>query len=83
MALNIITAKFCSGSTQTWTDEAWQYDYGQVLQFDGLTLPDAYEVHFSNTPMSGETITQIGGADGVTVPDQFFTGGETIYGVSA
>ena len=79
MALNIITAKFCSGSTQTWTDEAWQYDYGQVLQFDGLTLPDAYEVHFSNTPMSGETITQIGGADGVTVPDQFFTGGETIY----
>lgn len=77
--LNVITAKFCSGATQTWTEEAWQYDYGQVLQFDGLDLPDAYQVHFSNTPLTGETITQIGGADGVTVPDQYFTGGETIY----
>lgn len=77
--LNVITAKFCSGSTQTWTDEAYQYDYGQVLQFDGLTLPDAYEVHFSNTPMSGETITQIGGSDGVTVPDQFFLSGSAVY----
>lgn len=79
MALNIITAKFCSGATQTWTEEAWQYDYGQVLQFDGLDLPEAYQVHFSNAPMSGTTITQIGGADGVTVPDQFFLTGETIY----
>lgn len=79
MALNVITAKFCSGSNQTWTDEAWQYDYGQVLQFDGLELPEAYEVHFSNVPLTGTTITQIGGADGVTVPDQYFTTGETIY----
>lgn len=79
MALNIITAKFCSGATQTWTEEAWQYDYGQVLQFDGLDLPEAYQVHFSNVPMTGTTITQIGGADGVTVPDQYFTTGETIY----
>lgn len=79
MVLNVITAKFCSGSTQAWTDEAYQYDYGQALAFDGLDLPDAYEVHFSNTPMSGETITQIGGADGVNVPDQYFTTGETIY----
>ena len=79
MALNIITAKFCSGSNQTWTDEAWQYDYGQVLRLEGLELPDAYQVHFSNTPMSGNTIAQIGGADGVTVPDQYFQSGETIY----
>lgn len=77
--LNVITAKFCSGATQTWTDEAYQWDYGQVLQFDGLTLPDAYEVHFSNTPMSGETITQIGNADGVSIPDQFFQNGEPIF----
>lgn len=79
MALNIITANFCSGATQTWTEEAYQWDYGQVLQFEGLDLPDAYQVHFSNVPLTGTTITQIGGADGVTVPDQFFTGGETIY----
>ena len=79
MALNIITAKFCSGSTQAWASEAWQYDYGQVLQFDGVELPEAYQVHFSNEPMTGETITQIGNADGVSVPDQFFQSGETIY----
>lgn len=79
MALNIITAKFCSGATQAWASEAWQYDYGQVLQFDGIDLPEAYQVHFSNKPMTGETITQIGTADGVSVPDQFFQSGETVY----
>lgn len=79
MALNIITAKFCSGATQAWAPEAWQYDYGQVLQFDGIDLPEAYQVHFSNKPMAGETITQIGGADGVSVPDQFFQSGEAVY----
>ena len=79
MALNIITAKFCSGATQAWASEAWQYDYGQVLQFDGLELPEAYQVHFSNVPMTGTAITQIGGADGVTVPDQYFATGEPVY----
>lgn len=79
MALNIITAKFCSGATQAWASEAWQYDYGQMLQFDGIDLPEAYQVHFSNEPMTGETITQIGNADGVSVPDQFFQSGETVY----
>lgn len=79
MALNIITAKFCSGATQSWASEAWQYDYGQVLQFDGLELPEAYQVHFSNVPMTGTAITQIGGADGVTVPDQYFATGEPVY----
>lgn len=79
MALNIITAKFCSGATQAWASDAWQYDYGQVLKFDGVDLPEAYQVHFSNEPMTGETITQIGNSDGVSVPDQFFQSGETIY----
>ena len=71
MATNIIVAKFCADQTRAWTDELWQYDYGQILKFDGLELPDAYEVHFSNQPLTGETITQIGNADGVTIPDQF------------
>ena len=79
MALNIITAKFCSGATQAWASEAWQYDYGQVLQFDGIDLPEAYQVHFSNKPMTGKTITQIGNVDGVSIPDQFFQNGEPIF----
>lgn len=28
---NIVTAKFCSDQPRAWTDELWQYDYGQVL----------------------------------------------------
>ena len=79
MASNVITAKFCADQTRAWTDELWQYDYGQILKFDGLELPDAYEVHFSNQPLTGETITQIGNADGVTIPDQFLQSGEAVY----
>lgn len=77
--LNIITAKFCNNKKSAWADEQWQWDYGQILQFEGLELPDAYEVHFSNIAIGGESITQIGNADGVTIPDQFFVSGETIY----
>ena len=77
--LNVITAKFCSGATQTWTDEAYQWDYGQVLVIEGVDLPDAYEVHFSNTPIKGDSKTQIGGADGVTIPDEYFLSGDPIY----
>lgn len=76
---NIITATFSGCQTTAWTTELYQWDYGRVLQFEGLDLPDAYEVHFSNAPVVGETITQIGNADGVTIPDQFFTTGETVY----
>lgn len=79
MALNTITAKFCSGATQTWTEEAWQYNYGQVLLLDGIDLPDAYEVHFSNTPIKGNAKPQIGNADGVTIPDEYLDSGEPIY----
>lgn len=76
---NIITATFSGCQTTAWTEAVYQWDYGRVLQFEGLDLPDAYEVHFSNAPVVGETITQIGNADGVTIPDQFFTTGETVY----
>ena len=79
MALNVITASFSAGQRKIYTIPAVQWDYGQILKFDGITLPVAYEVHFSNDPESGNTITQIGDADGVTIPDQFFKTGSTIY----
>lgn len=50
------------------TNPLYQYDYGQVLQFKGLILPDAYEVHFGNSADNGSTTTQIGGSDGVEIP---------------
>ncbi len=76
---NIVTAVFEGGQTLTCAEGLWQYDYGQVLRFEGIELPEAYEVHFSNTPMSGETVTQIGNDDGVTIPDQFLQTGEILY----
>ena len=79
MALNIINAKFREGRETAWTSEQWQWDYGQILIFEGLDLPVAYEVHFSNEGVGGTSTTQIGDADGVAIPDTYFTTGETIY----
>ena len=56
----------------------YQYNYGMVLKITGIQLPDAYEVDFAND-ISGQSITQIGNADGVTIPSQFFQPGQAIY----
>ena len=76
--LNVITAVFdeCNNAQ---TDTVFQYDYGQILKVEGVDLPQAYEVHFSNERYNGETTTQIGNADGVTIPDAYLTSGKMIY----
>lgn len=74
---NVITATFGASRT-TRTGAAYQYDYGQILRFTDLTLPDAYEVHFALQP-HGSAVTQIGNADGVAVPDSLLEAGSTIY----
>ena len=73
---NIIKANFWRGD-ECRTSPVWQYDYGMILQIEGLALPSAYEVHFtdiSNTP----AIVQIGGAYGVNVPDSLLQAGKSI-----
>lgn len=37
----------------------WQWDYGQVLRIQGLTLPTAVEIHFSLTETGGQAITPV------------------------
>lgn len=74
---NIISATFGASRT-TRTGAAYQYDYGQILRFTDLTLPEAYEVHFALQP-HGSAVTQIGSADGVSVPDELLAAGSTIY----
>lgn len=78
MANNIITAAY-SSSNITYTKPAYQYDYGMILKFSGIDLPQAYEVHFSNTEFCGESISQIGDETGVTIPDEMFLNGNPIY----
>jgi hypothetical protein len=73
-----ITRALLHTGTVCKTQPLYQYDYGQLLQFVGIDLPQAYEVHFSNEP-HGEAVTQIGNADGVTIPDALLTTGLPVY----
>jgi len=77
-ALNITKAAF-GGLREVTTAPLWQYDYGQILQITGLDLPQAFEVHFSNSRKSGETVTQIGTDNQVTIPDMYLTSGADIF----
>ena len=77
-ALNVTKAAF-GGLREVTTSPLWQYDYGQILKITGLDLPQAFEVHFSNSRKSGETITQIGTDSQVTIPDMYLTSGADIY----
>lgn len=60
------------------TATVYQYNMGMILRIIGPTLPTAYEVDFANS-VTGQSITQIGNSEGVTIPDQFFTPGSTIH----
>ena len=77
-ALNVTKAAF-GGLREVTTAPLWQYDYGQILKITGLDLPQAFEVHFSNSRKSGETITQIGTDSQVTIPDMYLTSGADVY----
>lgn len=74
--MNIITAQLIQGET-TRTIPLWQYDYGMVLLPVGVDLPDAYEVHFANVK-SATTVTSIGDANGVAIPDSVLLSGKNI-----
>ena len=56
-----------------------QWDYGQVLQLFGIDLPELYSVHFSNLPLGGEAIVEVGNADGVPIPDALLETGLPVY----
>ena len=75
---NTLVARF-GGYRAITTSSLWQYDYGQVLKFEGVTLPEAYEVHFSKSDSVGTSITQIGTADGVSIPDMFLLTPGPVY----
>lgn len=55
-----------------------QYDYGQVLYISGVELPEAYEVHFSNTSI-GSATTSIGNDVGVAIPDMYLVTGKDVH----
>jgi hypothetical protein len=78
MDTNITIATFSNGETMTVASTPlYQYDYGQVLKVEGLELPNAYSVDFCNEG-SDTSITQIGNADGVQIPDSLLTTGKNV-----
>ncbi len=74
---NILKVSFGKKKSIT-SKELYQYDYGQILKFIDLQLPNSYEVHFANRPF-GNAIVQIGNVNGVLIPDSCLETGLTVY----
>ena len=77
---NIIRAIFCTGEYEATAERPdgkpfWQWDYGKILEIQGLNLPVAVEVHFVMLGSGEDAVTRIGTTvDKVTrvaVPERF------------
>jgi len=78
MEYNIVTVEL-DPRFPSRTKPIWKYDYGQILKFEGVELPMAYEVHFSNNDQKGTAKTVIGNQNGVLIPDEYLLTGEPVY----
>ena len=75
---NIVKAVFrCCTAYRT--DPVFQYDYGLILKFLHIKLPDAYEVHFSNNQFGEDAMTVIGDENGVLIPDELLLSGKDVF----
>lgn len=75
---NILHAELKDGNI-TSIGPLFQYDYGQKILFSGVELPFSYEVHFSNSADRGNSVTMIGNAEGVEIPDAVLLTGDTVH----
>ena len=67
------------GGRYTVTAPIVKEDYGLYLKIEGLELPSTYEVDFSNSEHNGTSVTMIGNADGVLIPNQFISSGKDVF----
>ena len=56
-----------------------QWDYGYLLQIEGVELPASYEIDFSNTRETGNTLKVLGDESGAEVPQELIETGKDIY----
>ena len=75
---NIVRAVF-GGSKTTRTRRLWQFDRGMLLQFVDLNLPTAYQVHFANSPTSGQAKVVTATSDTVEILDEYLQIGADVY----
>lgn len=79
MALNTTTAVIGSGcNTATATPSLVQWDQGQILKIEGVQLPETYQAEFC-CQGDTETMTMLGSADGVRIPDELLARGLPIF----
>ena len=76
---NVISVDLSGTSKKAHTKYIYQYDYGAILQIAGIDLPFAFEADFANVPDHGQSKTQIGQNNQVTVPDEYTQSGQPIY----
>ena len=75
MKTNTITVNIPEGKERVMAPALrWEYDIAQYLKIEGLQLPEYYQVDFCNVG-DEETITMVGTADGVLIPDQLIQTG--------
>lgn len=78
-ALNVIKAHFGAQKEVT-TAPVWQYDYGQILEIDGIpNLPSTFEIHYSNSKARGTAKRWIGYNGAAEVLDEYFVSGADIW----
>lgn len=80
--MNTTTVTFFVRETSCYAQPLWQWDYGQVLVIKGVTLPESFEVHWTDKT-SGTTTTTLGqtvdGVSSVEVPDVYLESGNNIF----
>lgn len=60
------------------TQPRYRYDYGQILEVSGITLPESFEARFSNAP-TGESVRVLGQNQRVAVPDNLMRTGKSVW----
>lgn len=76
---NIIQADFEDGCTLVQTLPVYQHSYSQIMQVEGLDLPTAFQVHFSNDPTGGDSVERIGTNNAVYIPNSLLAVGSPVY----
>lgn len=75
-----LQAEIFENNTTTYTKSLYQHDKNVTLVFDGIDLPEKYEVHFSNfKDEQNISVSYIGTPEGVKIPDVLLSTGHYVY----
>lgn len=76
--MNITEVTF-NGAKRTTTKRLYQYDYGQILQFTDLELPEEFECDFA-VDRCGNSETYLGENNQIQIPNKYLATGNAVVG---